>query len=128
MSNFDKLTNRINTNSIKWSGGENELPMWVADMDFEAPQEIKEALVKRASHGIYGYCDIPNDWNTAIAAWRLNRYNHEINPDDLLYCTSVVGAISSIVRKLTSVGENVVVQTPVYNIFFNSICYKLIIV
>ena len=121
MSNFDKLTNRINTNSIKWSGGENELPMWVADMDFEAPHEIKEALVKRASHGIYGYCDISSNWNTAIAAWRLNRYNHEINPDDLLYCTSVVGAISSIVRKLTSVGENVVVQTPVYNIFFNSI-------
>ena len=121
MSRFDKLTNRINTNSIKWSGGENELPMWVADMDFEAPTAVREALVNRASHGIYGYCDIPYLWNTTISTWRYRRYGHEINPDDLLYCTSVVGAISSIVRKLTCAGENVVVQTPVYNIFFNSI-------
>lgn len=121
MSNFDKLTIRRNTNSIKWSGEENELPMWVADMDFEAPVSVREALVKRAEHGIYGYCDIPEEWNDAIANWRLKRYNHLIDKNDLLYCTSVVGAISSIVRKITSVGENIVVQTPVYNIFFNSI-------
>ena len=121
MSNFDKLTIRRNTNSIKWSGEENELPMWVADMDFEAPVAVREALVKRAEHGIYGYCDIPEEWNEAIANWRLKRYNHVIDKNDLLYCTSVIGAISSIVRKITSVGENIVVQTPVYNIFFNSI-------
>ena len=119
MSNFDKMTNRINTNSVKWSGDSNELPMWVADMDFEAPVAVREALVKRAEHGIFGYCDIPQEWNEVIYNWRLKRYNHEIDKDDLLYCTSVVGAISSIVRKITSVGENVVVQTPVYNIFFN---------
>ena len=121
MSNFDKLTERLNTNAIKWSGDENELPMWVADMDFEAPVAVREALIRRAAHGIYGYCDIPAEWNKAISSWRLRRYNHEIDSNDLLYCTSVIGAISSIVRKITSVGENIVVQTPVYNIFFNSI-------
>ena len=121
MSRFDKQTNRINTNSIKWSGPENELPMWVADMDFEAPEEVKNALVDRASHGIFGYCDIPSEWNEAICNWRLNRYNHSINPDDLLYCTSVIASISSTVRKITSPGENIVIQTPVYNIFYNCV-------
>ena len=43
MSRFDKITNRLNTNSIKWSGDENQLPMWVADMDFEAPEEVSNA-------------------------------------------------------------------------------------
>ena len=121
MSRFDKITNRLNTNSIKWSGDENELPMWVADMDFEAPEEVSNALIERAAHKIYGYCDIPSEWNEAIVNWRLKRYNHEIDKDDLLYCTSVIASISSTVRKITSPGENIVIQTPVYNIFYNCI-------
>lgn len=121
MSRFDKITNRLNTNSIKWSGDENELPMWVADMDFEAPEEVSNALIERAAHKIYGYCDIPSEWNEAIVNWRLKRYNHKIDKDDLLYCTSVIASISSTVRKITSPGENIVIQTPVYNIFYNCI-------
>ena len=121
MSRFDKITNRLNTNSIKWSGDENELPMWVADMDFEAPEEVSNALIERAAHKIYGYCDIPSDWNETIVNWRLKRYNHKIDKDDLLYCTSVIASISSTVRKITSPGENIVIQPPVYNIFYNCI-------
>ena len=121
MSRFDKITNRLNTNSVKWSGDENELPMWVADMDFEAPEEVSNALIERAAHKIYGYCDIPSEWNEAIVNWRLKRYNHKIDKDDLLYCTSVIASISSTVRKITSPGENIVIQTPVYNIFYNCI-------
>ena len=121
MSRFDKITNRRNTNSIKWMGSENELPMWVADMDFETADEISNALIERANHKIFGYCDIPFEWNEAIYNWRKDRYNHIINKDELLYCTSVIASISSVVRKITSVGENVVIQTPVYNIFYNCI-------
>lgn len=121
MSRFDKITNRINTNSIKWMGGENELPMWVADMDFETPEEVSNTLIERAQHKIFGYCDIPSTWNEAIVNWRLSRYNHVIEKDNLLYSTSVIASISSIVRKITSVGENIVIQTPVYNIFYNCI-------
>ena len=88
MSRFDKITNRLNTNSIKWSGDENELPMWVADMDFEAPEEVSNALIERAAHKIYGYCDIPSNWNEAIVNWRLKRYNHKIDKDDFSHCTT----------------------------------------
>lgn len=120
-TNFDKLTNRFNTFSIKWDVKENELPMWVADMDFETAPEIISALKERVNHGIYGYTDVPKEWNLAISNWWRKRHNLELDPDWLMFCTGVVPAISSIVRKITTVGENVVVQTPVYNIFFNSI-------
>ena len=52
--NFSKLTNRFNTNSLKWDVNDNELPMWVADMDFETAPEIREAIRKKVDFGIYG--------------------------------------------------------------------------
>ena len=119
--NFDKITDRRNTNSLKWDVTEGELPMWVADMDFETAPEITEAVTKRAMHGIFGYSIIPDEWSTAYAEWWKNRYGFEINKDWLIFCTGVIPAISSIVRKLTTPAENVVLLTPVYNIFFNSV-------
>ena len=121
MYNFDKLTNRFNTLSIKWDIKDNELPMWVADMDFETAPEIIEALKDRVNHGIYGYTDVSSDWYNSISNWWKTRHNLDLKPEWLMFCTGVVPAISSIVRKITSVAENVVLQTPVYNIFFNSI-------
>lgn len=121
MSRFDKLTNRQNTYSVKWNGPENELPMWVADMDFETVPEVIEALKERAAHGIFGYNDIPNEWAESISKWWNRRHNYLMEEENIMFCTGVVAAISSIVRKITQVAENVVVLTPVYNIFFNSI-------
>lgn len=118
---FDKLTNRRNTGSLKWDVSENELPMWVADMDFETAPEIIDALKERVNHGIFGYSILPNEWEDAYINWWKNRHNFVIEREWLTFCTGVVPAISSIVRKLTTPAENVVIQTPVYNIFFNSI-------
>ena len=53
--NFDKVTDRRGSNSYKWNVADNELPMWVADMDFEVAPEIREALQRRLDHGIFGY-------------------------------------------------------------------------
>ncbi|MBS6643932.1 MAG: pyridoxal phosphate-dependent aminotransferase [Clostridiaceae bacterium] len=119
--NFDKLTDRRGTNSLKWDVVENELPMWVADMDFETAPEITEALKKRAAHGIFGYTVVPDAWKEAVSGWWERRHGFKMEQDWLIFCTGVVPAISSAVRKLTTAGESVLVQTPVYNIFFNSI-------
>lgn len=119
---FDKLTERYATNSMKWDVPQHELPMWVADMDFETAPEITEALKMRAEHGIFGYTVVPEAWREAVTGWWERRHGFQMEKDWLVFCTGVVPAISSAVRKLTSVGENVLVQTPVYNIFFNSIC------
>ena len=119
--NFDELTERRGTGSMKWDVPEGELPMWVADMDFETAPEIREALMKRAAHGIFGYTVVPDAWREAVTGWWERRHGFVMEKDWLVFTTGVVPAISSGVRKLTTVGENVLVQTPVYNIFFNSI-------
>ncbi len=118
---FDTVHDRRKTDSIKWAVGENELPMWVADMDFETAPEIKAELVKRAEHGIFGYSDVTDEWREAYINWWKRRHGFTMEGEGLIFCTGVVAAISSIVRKLTTPNENVLIQTPVYNIFFNSI-------
>ncbi len=118
---FDACVDRKNTNSVKWNVAEGELPMWVADMDFQTAPPIVEAIQKRAAHGIFGYSYIPDEWYQAYMSWWEERHGLKIERDWLIFCTGVVPAISSIVRKLTTPGEKVLVQTPVYNIFFNSI-------
>ena len=60
--NFDQLNDRRNSYSMKWDIKDNELPMWVADMDFETVPEVQEALVQRVAHGVYGYSVIPDEW------------------------------------------------------------------
>ncbi|MCR5256479.1 MAG: pyridoxal phosphate-dependent aminotransferase [Acetatifactor sp.] len=118
---FDTVVNRRGTDSMKWNVAENELPMWVADMDFKTAPEIINALEKRISHGVFGYAEIPDEWYSAYENWWSKRHGLNIDRDRLIFCTGVVPAISSIVRKLTTPNENVLIQTPVYNIFFNSI-------
>lgn len=118
---FSKMTNRFHTDSLKWDIKENELAMWVADMDFEAAPEIVNALKKRVEHGIFGYNVISEEYFTSIIHWWKRRHNFIIDKEWMMFCTGVVPAISSIVRKMTTVGENVLIQSPVYNIFYNSI-------
>ena len=118
---FDEIINRRNTNSLKWDVGENELPMWVADMDFQTAPEIREAIEKRAAHGVFGYSVIPEEWQQAYVDWWGRRHHFQMEKEWLIFCTGVVPAISSTIRKLTTPAEKVVVMTPVYNIFFNSI-------
>lgn len=119
--NFDEVINRRNTNSLKWDIKDNELPMWVADMDFQTAPEIKKAIIKRAEHGIFGYNIVPEQWYDAYINWWKKRHNFVIEKEWLIFCTGVVPAISSAVRKLTTPAENILILIPVYNIFFNSI-------
>lgn len=118
---FDKVIDRRDTGSLKWDVPENELPMWVADMDFQTAPCIREALAAKVEHGIFGYSIIPDEWADAYVNWWGSRHGFAIDREWLVFCTGVIPAISTAVRKLTTPAENVVVQTPVYNIFFNSI-------
>ena len=119
--NFDNPPSRRGSNCFKWDVGENELPMWIADMDFEAAPEIRAALQKRLDHGIFGYDDQGEAWYEAYQSWWRERHGLTIEKDWLIFSAGVVASISSLVRKLTTPNENVLIQTPVYNIFFNSI-------
>ena len=90
-------------------------------MDFQTAPCIREVLAARVKHGIFGYSIIPDEWADAYVNWWGSRHGFAIDRDWLVFCTGVIPAISTAVRKLTTPAENVVVQTPVYNIFFNSI-------
>jgi cystathionine beta-lyase len=118
---FDTVIDRRGTNSLKWDVGENELPMWVADMDFKTAPEIQQALIDRANHGVFGYSIIPDKWNEAYIGWWEKRHGFTIDKRWLVFSTGVIPSISSVVRKLTTPAEKVVIQTPVYNMFYNCV-------
>lgn len=118
---FDRLVDRRNTGSLKWDVAEGELPMWVADMDFQTAPCVRDAIRARAEHGVFGYSIVPEEWYQAYIGWWRDRHGFTMEPEWLIFCTGVVPAISSMVRKLTTPAEKVLLMTPVYNIFFNSI-------
>lgn len=118
---FDKLTDRQGTFSYKWDVSEGELPMWVADMDFESAPPVCRAIRQRAEHGIFGYSATPEEYFKSLSDYRYRRDGYRFDTEWMVYSNGVVGAISSMVRKLTTPGENVLIQAPVYNIFYNSI-------
>lgn len=118
---FDEIIDRRGTNSLKWDIAENELPMWVADMDLRTAPEITEAIKRRAKHGVFGYSVVPDEWYEAYISWWKTRHNVEFKKAELIFSSGVVPTISSCVRKLTTAGENVLLMPPVYNIFYNSI-------
>ena len=121
MYDFDSIIDRRPFHSLKWDVEEGALPMWVADMDFAAAPPIRAALEKRLMHGIFGYTHVPEAWYEAYIKWWRERHDFTMEKDWLMFVTGIVPAISSMVRKLTTPNENVLIQTPVYNIFFNSI-------
>ena len=118
---FTTVPNRRHTNSVKWDVADNELPMWVADMDFQTAPEIKATLADKVAKGIFGYSIIPDNYYQVVADWWRKRHGFAVQTDWILFCSGVVPAISSTVRRMTNPGEQVSVQAPVYNIFYNSI-------
>ena len=98
---FDKVTDRSGTNSVKWDVKSGELPMWVADMDFETVPAITDAIVKRAQHGIFGYSTLPDEWYTAYINWWEKRHGVRFEKQEMLFSTGVVPTISCCIRALT---------------------------
>ena len=119
--NFDVCEDRRNTNSMKWAVEENELPMWVADMDFKTAPAVIEAVKRRAQSGIYGYSVMPKALNQSMIDWWKRRHQFEIKEEWLIFCTGVIPAVTCAVKRMTNPGDKVLVQTPVYHIFFHSI-------
>lgn len=125
--NFDQIIERENTNSEKWNfnkknfGVEDVLPMWVADMDFPAPQPVIEALIRRAKHGIYGYSSGTDRYFQSIINWMSKRHDWKIERDWITFSPGVVPALHWIVKAFTSPGDKVLVQAPVYHPFFRAI-------
>jgi len=119
---FDAVLRRRGTGSLKWDTGEENLfPMWVADMDFPAPPEVRKALEDRGAHGIFGYGAPGKDFFAAPAAWQERRHGWKCSEEWFLYAPGVVTALAFILQALTEEGAGIIIQPPVYYPFFGVI-------
>lgn len=128
--NFDEIIKRENTNSKKWNsfyyketfnGNTDLLPLWVADMDFKVSDGIQNRLKKLIEHGIYGYSGLGDEYYNAIIEWNKKRNNWNIDKDSIVYTAGVVPALNYIIQTFTKEGDKIIIQTPVYHPFKNSI-------
>ena len=115
---FQTLIDRHSTNSLKWDLFDDDYPMWVADMDFMVAPKIQQAILKRASHPVFGYSIVPDSLFEAYISWWDRRYGLKMSRDEMLYATGVMPSISSMIRCLTDVGDEILIQSPVYHVFF----------
>lgn len=115
---FTTVIDRNNTNSLKWDLFDDDLPMWVADMDFKVAPAISEAILKRAVHPVFGYTIVGDELFDAYINWWDRRYDFKMSREDMAYSIGVMPSISSMIRCLTDVGDEILIQTPVYHVFF----------
>ena len=117
---FDAPVDRRGTDSLKFDGAQTRyrdldlMSLWVADMDFPAPDEVLEALAARARHGIFGYTEPGDAYYAAIANWLGPRYGLDATRDTVLSTPGVVFALAACVRAYTEPGDAVLIQRPVY--------------
>ena len=123
MDKFDFVNapDRSNTDSVKWHVKKGDLPMSIADMDFKTAPEIIAAMKRKVDLGVFGYEWPEDDYFKAVVDWYEKVHGHRPQQEWLIFTTGVVPAISSIVRRVSHIGDNVLVQAPVYNVFYNSI-------
>jgi cystathionine beta-lyase len=113
--NFDRVIDRRETESIKWNYFEADvLPMWVADMDFESPPEVIEALHARVDHGVFGYGGPPEGTQAAICQHLLERHHWQVDPSDINFISGVVTGFTHAIYSLTEPGDKILIQTPAY--------------
>ncbi|MCT7561081.1 MalY/PatB family protein [Aliarcobacter butzleri] len=125
--NFDEETNRKNTNCAKYDGlkkyfGYEDLnPLWVADMDFKTPSFINDAIIKAASNSLYGYSVDSPELYASIINWQKNEHDWEIEQKDIFMINGVVPAYSACIEAFSEIGDEVIVQTPIYPPLFKCV-------
>ncbi len=126
---FDKIIDRKKSKSIKWDpevlgeifGEEDLLPLWVADMDFQAPEEVIEAMKEEVSHGVFGYSKRGYQYYQSIIQWYEKRFNWKIKREWLVYTSGVVAAVNYVLQAFLEKEQGVIIQEPVYYPFKKAI-------
>lgn len=127
MWNFDDQVKREGTNCIKYDrreeifGKKDIIPMWVADMDFNTPDFITEALRNQLNHGIFGYSFRPPEYYSSIIDWMKCRHNWDIVKEWIIFTPGIVPALNFCTLAFTQPGDSIIVQPPVYFPFFSAV-------
>lgn len=123
--NFDEIIDRHNTDAIKIErskalfGTEDVLPLWVADMDFRTPDFIFDAIRERCEHPILGYSMPPKEFYPTIINWIKTHHQWDVKRQEIGFLPGIVPGLSFAVQSLTQLGDEVIVQPPVYFPFFH---------
>jgi cystathionine beta-lyase len=121
---FDRLPPRRQTDSLKWHRYGNVLPLWVADMDFPAPEPILAALRERVAHGVFGYGAPPDALTETLCARMADLYRWAVTPEQIVYLPGLVCGLNVVCRAIGEPGDEVLVQTPVYPPFLSAPGYQ----
>lgn len=125
--NFNEQIDRRNTASLKWDATEERfgkkgiLPLWVADMDFKAPQAVIDAIKKQVDQGVFGYSLVPQSTYDSIINWLETYHNWKTEKEWITFSPGVVPAISSLINAFTEPGDGIIIQSPVYYPFFHMV-------
>lgn len=120
---FDKIVDRSGTGDVKHSamlniwGREDLIPLWVADMDFETPHFITEALKARLEHSLFGYTVEPEDYWPTVMRWIAEHHGWEVKRKWLTFIPGIVKGIGMVVNVFTNPGDKIIIQPPVYHPF-----------
>ncbi len=117
---FDSVIDRRNTNSLKYDFAlergkpDDILPLWVADMDFQAPKEVLDEISHAVTHGIFGYSEVKQEYFEAFHDWFYRNFSWDTREEWLIKTPGVVFAIANAIRAFTKEGEGVLIMQPVY--------------
>ena len=120
---FDRIIDRKGSGAIKSDslekvfGKDRLIPMWVADMDFETPDFITDALRERLTHPIFGYTAEPEDFRPAIIDWIQSHHGWQIESEWISYIPGIVKGIGMAINALLEKGDKIIIQPPVYHPF-----------
>lgn len=124
MYNFDKPVDRAGSMDLKHEllnsiyGRDDLIALWVADMDWETPDFIADALRKRMEHSLFGYTKDPRDWWQTVAKWISDHHQWDVKPEWLTYIPGVVKGIGFVINRFLQDDEKVIVQPPIYHPFY----------
>ena len=120
---FDKVVDRHGTGALKLDvlqeryGRSDLLPLWVADMDFETPHFITEALRKRLAHSLFGYTVMPGDFWPTVIGWIHSHHQWDVKREWMAFIPGIVKGIGMVVNVFVKEDEKVIIQPPVYHPF-----------
>lgn len=120
---FDKVMDRRGTGAVKTDalgkvyGKDDLIPLWVADMDFETPDFIVEALKDRLRHPVFGYTVVPEDYWPTIKKWIADRHGWETECEWMTFIPGIVKGIGMAINALLGKDDKVIIQPPVYHPF-----------
>lgn len=129
MYDFDKVVDRRHTHSRKHDmvlekyGVDNDeaIPLWVADMDFESPECVRQTLINYIKDGALGYGGDYEDLYEALIAWYKRRHGFDIKREWLCFGSTIIDIILRSIRTYTDEGDKILIQPPVYHQFANMI-------